>query len=79
MNDNEGFNSKDFIKEKYIKAKTSYSYYNQMQSKLGTKVVGIWDDHDYGLNNGGKEFLLKDFTRKLLLDFIVEPLDSVCR
>lgn len=20
----------------------------------GVKVLGVWDDHDYGMNNGGK-------------------------
>ena len=42
-------------------------------------MVGVWDDHDYGVNNGVKEFVLKDFTRKLFLDFIDEQLDSVRR
>ncbi len=33
-------------------------------------VVGIWDDHDYGVNDGGKEFPKKNASKKLLLDFL---------
>ena len=42
----------------------------------GTKVVGVWDDHDYGINDGGEEFPLKHETREMFLDFIGEPADS---
>ncbi|XP_021835921.2 uncharacterized protein [Spinacia oleracea] len=41
-----------------------------------TKVIGTWDDHDYGLNDAGKEFAAKDTNQRLLLDFLDEPLDS---
>jgi alkaline phosphatase D len=43
---------------------------------LGTKVVGVWDDHDYGINDGGMEFSLKNETREMFLRFIREPQDS---
>lgn len=39
----------------------------------GTRVVGIWDDHDYGKNDAGQEFIAKQRNRKLYLDFIDEP------
>ena len=29
----------------------------------------IWDDHDYGLNDGGKEHLLKEKSKELFLEF----------
>ena len=32
-------------------------------------VLATWDDHDYGLREGGTEFHLKDVTRNLFLDF----------
>jgi alkaline phosphatase D len=41
-----------------------------------TEIIGVWDDHDYGINNGGKEFARKDYIRELWLDFIDEPRDS---
>lgn len=40
------------------------------------QVIGTWDDHDYGLNDAGKEFAGKITNQKLLLDFLDEPQDS---
>ncbi|XP_066318786.1 uncharacterized protein [Miscanthus floridulus] len=40
------------------------------------QVIGTWDDHDYGLNDAGKEFSGKVITQRLLLDFLDEPEDS---
>ena len=39
-------------------------------------VIGTWDDHDYGNNNGGKEFDAKRESQALLLDFLGEPTAS---
>ena len=33
------------------------------------KPMAIWDDHDYGLNDGGNEYTLKKDSQKLFLDF----------
>ena len=33
------------------------------------KPLAIWDDHDYGLNDGGNEYTLKKDSQKLFLDF----------
>ncbi len=33
------------------------------------KPLAIWDDHDYGLNDGGQEYTLKKDSQKLFLDF----------
>lgn len=33
-------------------------------------VVGTWDDHDYGLNNGGREYPRRAASQQLLLDFL---------
>ena len=40
------------------------------------RVIGIWDDHDYGLNNGGREFRQKAGSQQALLDFLDTPPDS---
>jgi len=32
-------------------------------------TFSIWDDHDYGVNDGGSSFKLKDESQKLYLDF----------
>ena len=39
-------------------------------------VIGTWDDHDYGKNNGGAEFPGKVESQKNYLDFLREPPDS---
>lgn len=35
-----------------------------------SKILGTWDDHDYGLNDGGTEFHAKNGSLELFLDFI---------
>ena len=45
----------------------------------GTKIIGVWDDHDYGINDGGDNFVFKHQNRDIFLDFIGEPKDSVRR
>ena len=35
-----------------------------------TKITGTWDDHDYGLNDGGAEWEFKDSVQQILLDFL---------
>ncbi|CAL5021164.1 unnamed protein product [Urochloa decumbens] len=53
------------------KAKPGYA---RLREKA--QVIGTWDDHDYGLNDAGKEFSGKVFTQRLLLDFLDEAEDS---
>jgi len=33
-------------------------------------ILGIWDDHDYGVNNGGKEYPKKGESRDLMFKFL---------
>src|SRR5690349_9301980 len=33
-------------------------------------IIGVWDDHDYGINDGDGYFKDKLFTREILLDFL---------
>ena len=39
-------------------------------------IIGVWDDHDYGLDNGGAENPFKRESQVALLDFLDEPVDS---
>jgi len=41
-----------------------------------TKIVGTWDDHDFGFNNAGAEWEQKPFAQRVFLDFLGVPLDS---
>lgn len=38
-----------------------------------TTVIGTWDDHDYGINDGGKEWAQKAAAQNLFLDFLDIP------
>lgn len=41
--------------------------------KTQTKVLATWDDHDYGENDAGKYYPLKDLSKQLFLSFFEEP------
>ncbi len=42
-------------------------------------IYGGWDDHDYGLNDGGKEWAAKDGAKEELLTFLRVPDDAAVR
>ncbi|KAG7971314.1 hypothetical protein I3843_07G127900 [Carya illinoinensis] len=66
-------NSRQEMELRFKKAKTNPGY-SRLREK--TKIIGTWDDHDYGLNDAGKEFSAKISNQELLLDFLEEPQDS---
>ena len=39
-----------------------------------TTITGVWDDHDYGVNDGDKSFPKKKESRDLLFDFLDVPI-----
>ncbi|MDG2123217.1 MAG: alkaline phosphatase D family protein [Verrucomicrobiales bacterium] len=57
--------------------------YNQLGTKpefqalrANTSVLSIWDDHDYGANDAGKEYPFKEESKQVFLDFWQVPDDS---
>ncbi|MFX9912103.1 hypothetical protein ABTP43_20035, partial [Acinetobacter baumannii] len=42
-------------------------------------VVATWDDHDYGEDDAGGEYPMKEQSRRIFLDFWGEPVDSLRR
>lgn len=60
------------LKAKYDKQKSNLDYQKLMRRSI---ITGTWDDHDYGVNDGGKLFSKKNDSKKYLLDFlgIAEP------
>jgi alkaline phosphatase D len=44
--------------------------------RIGVPVIGTWDDHDYGLNDGGSEFDAKKESQEVFLDFMGVPAES---
>ncbi len=41
-----------------------------------TRVIGTWDDHDYGANDAGRTYPRRESSQQLLLDFLGVPDDS---
>lgn len=41
--------------------------------RSGTTLLATWDDHDYGENDAGRHYPLKDESKELFLDFWGEP------
>jgi alkaline phosphatase D len=40
------------------------------------RILGTWDDHDFGLNDAGADFIGRDEAQRPFLDFYGEPADS---
>ncbi len=68
-------NSQDmkFLAQTYNKQKEYPSYKKLIKS---TEVIGTWDDHDYGVNDGGVEYSHKKQSQQLFLDFMGVADDS---
>jgi len=62
------------------KLKTMYAAQDSVAGykilKAATEVIGTWDDHDYGLNDGGVEFKAKKGSQAAFLDFMRVPASS---
>lgn len=59
------------LKSAYKRQKQNFD-----KMKLGFPFEAIWDDHDYGLNDAGKEYLFKESSKSLFLDFWDISLDD---
>lgn len=66
----------DTLKAKYDRQKANPVYQQLRQS---TSVIGVWDDHDYGVNDGGKEYPRRAESQQLMLNFLDVPTDSPLR
>ncbi|MCX2720423.1 alkaline phosphatase D family protein [Lentiprolixibacter aurantiacus] len=55
------------LREMY-EAQNKVPVYNRLRKKV--KMLGTWDDHDYGLNDGGVEFEAKAESQQVFLDFL---------
>src|SRR6187551_527571 len=64
------------IKSKYLRQK-SHPDYQKLLSVC--PVIGTWDDHDYGVNDGGKYLPFKKQSKELMLDFLDVPSDAEVR
>lgn len=48
--------------------------YQELIAKV--PIIGTWDDHDYGPDNGDKNFEFKERNKQIFLDYLGEPTDS---
>jgi alkaline phosphatase D len=55
------------LKQRYDKQKRNPDYQKLINS---CGVIGTWDDHDYGTNDGGKFYAKKNDSKLLLFDFL---------
>ncbi|MGL6076354.1 MAG: alkaline phosphatase D family protein [Fimbriiglobus sp.] len=63
----------EVIKEKYDKLASLEGW---KKIKAACPILATWDDHDFGKNDGGAEFEVKDESQKLFHDFFGTPTDS---
>lgn len=60
----------DTLRAKYALQKSNPVYQQLRQS---TPILGVWDDHDYGVNDGGKEYPRRRESQQVMLDFLDVP------
>lgn len=60
----------NYLEENYLKQKNNVEYANFVKN---IEILATWDDHDYGINDGGIEYLKKAEAQQLFLDFIDVP------
>jgi alkaline phosphatase D len=55
------------------KYQAQYKQEDYVDVRENMDVIGIWDDHDYGINDGGVHYAMKAESQQLLLDFLDVP------
>jgi len=64
------------LEEKYVQQKYSFPY---KFFRRDTPIIGIWDDHDYGVNDGDRNYPMRAESQRLMFDFLDVPKDSPFR
>ncbi|MFN0035146.1 MAG: alkaline phosphatase D family protein [Saprospiraceae bacterium] len=60
----------------YKRLKTNADY-KKLRAKA--QIIGVYDDHDYGVNDGCKDYPMKKGAKKCLMDFLDVPVQSPLR
>ncbi len=66
----------DTLARKYNTQKKRSGYQQLLKNTI---ITGTWDDHDYGVNDGGKQFTKRKESQQLLLDFLGVAKDDARR
>jgi alkaline phosphatase D len=69
-------NDMEVLEKKYAVLGANPSFQNVVKN---THILATWDDHDYGVNDGGKSYPHKVESQKVFLDFFGDSKDSVRR
>ncbi|MEM1246484.1 MAG: alkaline phosphatase D family protein [Acidobacteriota bacterium] len=64
----------DMLRQKYGRLLAQPGY--QRLRATGIPILGTWDDHDYGVNDGGAEYPQRKASQQVLLDFLGVAADS---
>ncbi|XP_062511523.1 uncharacterized protein LOC134187422 [Corticium candelabrum] len=62
------------VRDKFQQQKNNPNYKKFVDS--GVPIFGVWDDHDYNLNDGGYENVGRTQVQQIFLDFLDEDADS---
>lgn len=78
LGDNIYADTKDMqvMADKYKLQKSHAGYQALMKT---CPIIGIWDDHDYGVNDAGSEYPKKVESKQLMLDFLDVPANAPVR
>lgn len=63
----------DVLKSKYTKLGNKKEFQQLWDS---TRVLAVWDDHDYGENDAGRHYPYKEPSKEIFLDFWKVPANS---
>jgi alkaline phosphatase D len=64
----------DSVRQQFKDWKQSYA--NTQLENSTNLLMGVWDDHDFGINDGGAEHVLKSETQQIFLDHFGVSADS---
>lgn len=65
-----------FLENNYNFQKQDADYLKFIKDKI---ILGTWDDHDFGANDGGENYPFKRESQQLLLDFLDTPKNAIER
>ncbi|MGB0992824.1 MAG: alkaline phosphatase D family protein [Akkermansiaceae bacterium] len=63
----------DVLKKKYQELEAVEDF---RKLRANTTLLATWDDHDYGVNDGGNTYSKRKESQQIFLDFFKDPADS---
>ncbi len=66
-------NDPEIMLQKYHTLGSSHDF---QRLRDAAPMLAVWDDHDFGVNDGGSDYTMRETSQKLFLDFFGVPLTS---